>query len=478
MKILLLAMPDSVDLIDNLVKIPNIALVSLAGNMPEHEVKVMDLVGYGKKIRKPLTEAINHFQPEIVGLSAMTFQFATAMRIAAFIRENYPEITLVAGGYHVSLMAEELGEQDPPLPLDFMIRGEGEQAFPALCEELGKSKPDFSRVEGLSFKDQDKCWIHNPRGELLDLAEVKLPDRSNRIFRDFKIFKNNFFKIDVIETSRGCPFVCKFCSIRQMYGKTFRTFSIDRIIQDLKNIKAAGRRGIFIVDDNITYDIDHFRKLCQAIVEHKLNHLFYSVQVTAAGIANNPELVADMDKANFRFIFVGYESMLPATLTAMKKPTNPEINVRAAKLLRQHNMSVIAGVIVGYPDDTRETVSKNFRGIIKLLPDLVYPQYLTPYPKTELREQMLADDLVVNKDDFSRYDGYTCNIRTRHLSPRDLYVALRKEMFLNFFYPSIMWNHLLARYFPYMFFRTIYMNLLMITWNILTGGGRERKFDI
>ena len=81
--------------------------------------------------------------------------------------------------------------------------------------------------------------------------------------------------------------------------------------------------------------------------------------------------------------------MDPAYLKKMKKPTNPEINQRAAALLRQHGIAIIAGLIVGYPEDTRESVINNFRLLKKLKPDLIYPQFMTPYPKTIVRQELL-----------------------------------------------------------------------------------------
>lgn len=479
MRILLLAMPDNVDLIDHLIKFPNIAIVSLAGNLPGHEVKTMDLVVYGHHIKEPLVEVVEDFKPELIGLSAMTFQFDTLLRISAFLKDNYPEIKLIAGGYHATLMAEEVCRENDDLPLDFFNRGEGEQALPELCEQLSRKHPDYSSIAGVSFKDKQGVWHHNPRGELLDLNKVELPDRESRIKNNFYLFGSKKLSFDVIETSRGCPFLCKFCSIRGMYGATFRPFPMERIIEDLRRIKAKGTTGVFIADDNITYDVDHFRKFCQAVVENGLNDLVYSVQLSAVGIAKNPELAADMEAANFQIAFVGFESMIPSSLTSMKKPTNPEINIQAARLLRKHKVGVIAGVIVGYPDDTKESIKNNFRAVMKLLPDVVYPQYLTPYPKTELRDEMLAADMVVNKDDLSKYDGYTCNVRTKHLTKDEIYVALRKEMFLNFFYPSIGFNNLSIRRYPFLFIKALFFNnLLTIIWDILTRRKNQSKFDI
>ena len=129
MRILLLAMPDTADVIDQVTRLPNLAIISLAGNLPGHDVRVLDLVLFNLRIRRVLEEILRDFKPQLVGLSAMTFQFDTLLRVARFIRQFDPAIKLAAGGYHASLMAREITAGPPDLPLDFLIRGEGEATF-------------------------------------------------------------------------------------------------------------------------------------------------------------------------------------------------------------------------------------------------------------------------------------------------------------------------------------------------------------
>jgi anaerobic magnesium-protoporphyrin IX monomethyl ester cyclase len=474
MRLLLLAMPDTADVIDYSGRVPNLALVSLAGNLPGHEVKVLDLVVYKPKIRRPLEKALRDFRPQVVGLSAMTFQFDTLVRVARFIRGLDPNIKLVAGGYHASLMAQELGAAGNDLPLDFLVRGEGEFTLRDLVAELEKPEPDFSGVAGLSYR-QAGTWVHNAARPLLDLDHFPLPRRQARMSQDFYFLDK---PIDVAETSRGCPYNCKFCSITRMYGHTFRRFSVERIIADLENIRRLGFGAVFFVDDNITYDIDHFRRVCQAIVRRGLNSLYYSTQVSAVGIARNPELVADMKRANFHTVFVGFESMSPASLKDMKKPTSPEINRRAAALLRQHDIGIIAGVIVGYPDDTEESIRQNFQSVRALKPDMYYAQYLTPYPKTVLRQELLEAGLVVNKDDFRHYDGFSCNIRTRYLSRKDLYQVLKKEALKAYFDLPAMARNFYVRNHLRAFLRAQAKALAATCYYVLRGRQLAGQLDI
>jgi anaerobic magnesium-protoporphyrin IX monomethyl ester cyclase len=474
MRVLLISMPDTADVIDYVARLPNLAVVSLAGNLPGHEVKVLDLVLYKPHIRKVLEETLSEFRPQVVGLSAMTFQFGTLLRIASFVRGWDQDLKLVAGGYHATLMFEEITNSGEPLPLDFLVRGEGEATFAELLSESEKPAPDFSRVLGLSYLEGEK-WRHNPPRPLLDLDTVALPSRSARLKSDFFMLH---LPMDVAETSRGCPYNCKFCSITRMYGRTFRTHSEDRIVADLRAIKDGGTRAVFFADDNITHDIDHFRRVCRAIVRNGLDDLQYLVQVTAVGIAQSPELVAEMDQANFRYVFVGFEAMRPHALMGVNKPTNPEINRRAAALLREHGMAIIAGCIVGYPDDTAASVKENIRLIRSMKPDMIYAQYLTPYPKTVLRQEMIEAGLITNPDGFGKYDGFTCNIKTHHLETDELYRVLKREMLLSHFDPSLIKTNFFLRKCPRPFLRGVLRVIATNLYNIIASRQLVQSFDL
>ena len=474
MRILLLAMPDSSFWADYYIRMPNLAVVSLAGNLPEHEVKVLDLVIIKPKIKDILKKTLEDFKPRIVGMSAMSFQFATLLRIASFIRTWDPSIKLIAGGYHPSLMAPEITENGTNLPLDFIVRGEGEITFRDLVNEIQKESPGFDQIKGLTYFKDEK-WFHNPDRPLSNLEDILPPKRDSRIKHDFYFLD---MPGDVAETSRGCPLNCKFCSITQMYGRSFRRFPIDRIISDLKSVRDRGTKAVFLSDDNITYDIEHFKKICQAIIDNELSDLFYIIQTSAFGIAKHPDIVELMDRANFRLAAVGLESMDPSALKEMRKGTNPEMNQRAVSLLKKHNIGVNVLFIVGYPNDTKESIVRSYRQMRKLKPDGMWIQYLTPYPKTEIRKEMLDAGLVENKDDYSTYDGFNCNVRTKHLTQKELFGILQRECIKAYFDPRMIFsNYFLRRHFK-AFLSCVFKCFGVNLYNIIKGRQKALQLDI
>jgi anaerobic magnesium-protoporphyrin IX monomethyl ester cyclase len=476
MRILLATMPDSCDIFDAVAKLPNLGIVSMAGSLQGHEVRVIDLVLTRPHVRRALRDALCTHRPQLVGLSAMTFQWDTLLRAARLVREVDPGIRIVVGGYHASLMASEVTASAVEPPFDYVVRGEGELTLRELADalEAGDEPAARASIRGLSYRAGDR-WVHNADRPLADLNTLPLPDRGARLADRFQILGVPF---DVVEASRGCPAACKFCSITQMYGRTFRPFPIERVVLDLKQIRARGARAAFFVDDNITSDIAHFRRLCETIVSEGLTDMRYLVQVTAAGIAQNPDLAELMAAANFRYAFVGFESMRAAGLKQMHKPTSPEINLRAARLLREHDIAMFGGLIGGYPDDTRETLREDFRLFRKLEADMLYGQYLTPYPKTVLREELLAAGLVANVDDFRTYNGFNCNVRTRSLSRDALHRAFKWEAMRFALRPWHLFKNRVLHRHAGALLRAMSYTMLSDAFNVITARGIRRSFDL
>ncbi len=122
-------------------------------------------------------------------------------------------------------------------------------------------------------------------------------------------------QVDVIETSRGCTFDCSFCSIIEMRGRNFHTYSFDRVLADIRDAYDHGARTIFLVDDNITLNVRRFEALCEAIIAAGLHKIDYFVQAMTSAIANHGETLAPlMRRAGFRYVFLGIENILESDL--------------------------------------------------------------------------------------------------------------------------------------------------------------------
>src|SRR5207245_1637330 len=172
---------------------------------------------------------------------------------------------------------------------NFLVRGEGEQAFCELLRAL-EGGARFDSIRGLSYRTPAGLRHNRPRDIVpLATAALRLPDRSARVLTGYTLLGR---QVDVVETSRGCTFDCSFCSIIEMRGRNFHAYPIDRVLADIADARARGARAIFLVDDNITLDVHRFESSCQALIDSGFNDVDYIVQAMTAPIAAHAPVIA------------------------------------------------------------------------------------------------------------------------------------------------------------------------------------------
>ncbi|AMY07578.1 magnesium-protoporphyrin IX monomethyl ester anaerobic oxidative cyclase [Luteitalea pratensis] len=451
MNVLLLSMPDAFEHTPTIgMCMPNGALASLAGNIdPHHSVAIADLVLVQGNVLATVERLVREHRPDVIGLSCMTFQRRTALRLIRRLRAWCPGAPLVAGGYDPSLATDAWTGADG---VDFVVRGEGEATFRELlraleaCESIGGAdgraglvdgragSPSPARcdalasIAGLTWRAADGSVVHNdarPASHRLD-ETLAIPRRSARVLQGYTFLGD---QVDVVETSRGCTFDCSFCSIIEMRGRNFYTREMARVIADITDARDHGAKVIFLVDDNVTLDVRRFEALCEAIIEADLHHLRYLVQgMTSAFAAHGERLAPLMKRAGFEYVFLGIENVLEddlAFLRASAKNAQREggrrvgnATLAAIDILHRHGIFVVGGLIVGNPDDTHDAIEANL-AFARAHVDWPYIQHPTPYPRTPMNEDFRRRDLVVNER-LEEYDGTTAVVRTTHLGADDI----------------------------------------------------------
>ena len=351
----------------------------------------------------------------MIGLSAMTFQFNTAWRIAEFIKSVHRDIKIAIGGYHATLMYEEIASNDDGKPFDYIIRGEGEKTFGDMLDAI-EGKQKWEDISGLSYR-RNGGFLHNSPRPLENLETLQLPRRNARMW-DGYLFSGK--KLDMVETSRGCTMTCNFCSMNRMYGRTFRAYNFERVMLDLANAKNFGAQYIAFADDNITLNAKRFESLCDAIVAAGHNDLRYIVQASTTGIASSPVLAQKMARAGIQIVFLGIENVSERNLKMMNKGNALEKTKKAIEYLHNNNILIVGGMIIGHSEDKEEDIAQNFDFFDRTNIDFYGEQIITPYPKTGMRDILIKEGLVTNTSDYRKYNGFWANVRTKYLSSEDL----------------------------------------------------------
>lgn len=430
-RVLLLCMPDIYQSWHELhIKGPWLGGASIAGNCLKHEVYVADLVLKRKDVKKGIDEAINSTNPEIIGLSAMTFQYPTSVRIAQYIKKNYPGIPVALGGYHATSERKETANSEEGKVFDYIFTGETEHTFNQFL-----NRESLENISGLSFIRNGK-WVHNQRhcaiGIEHGLDSIKPPKRDSRIWTGYHFHDRT---VDTAEFSRGCDYSCTFCSMRAMMPKArFMTYNLDRVMHDLKSARARGTESIFFCDDNPAMDPELFMQFLGRIQKEKLDDMYYSGMVSTKSMTD-PHITKRMRQINWDFVFLGVENIYETILKGMRKRSSEDIASRALDSLYDAGITVLAGIIAGNPDDTEQTIRGNYQWFYNHPVDSIMPQFLTPYPGTVIRKELLEEGLVINKGGmdnvyggWSTYNGEFAHCKTRSgLMPADIEKIVYEE---------------------------------------------------
>ncbi|MBY9018508.1 MAG: B12-binding domain-containing radical SAM protein [Candidatus Lokiarchaeota archaeon] len=402
--------------------VPALGLESIAANILDlAHVKIID-----GKVRnltlKEILKELSEFDPDIVGISCcFTIGINFALKIAQ-ASKKLGYITIM-GGWHPTFAHSEILKY--PF-VDIIVRGEGELTFRDLIENK-----NLEEIEGISYKDNGIIIDMPDRPLIKDLNKLPLPAKKLRNSKSyFQIFQ---MPLDVIETSRGCPYRCTFCNIHQFNRGTYRTKDTDRVIKELKIIaRDKKNKNVLIVDDNFTANIQRVEEICDKIIMEEIK-LDLICQSRTDVIAKNPSIIKKMSKAGFWLFFLGIESFSQTSLNGIQKRVRFSDIIKAIKILHENNILIIGSLLIGSNLDEEE---KDINLMIKLVKKLGidFPLYsiMTPLPGTKFRDILIEKNFLISKD-WNEYNFTTAVNRLNILSKEKLEELLDKAYYYGYF---------------------------------------------
>jgi len=343
---------------------------------------------------------------DFVGISTITPTAPRAYVLAEEIQAL--GVPVVLGGPHVTFLPEEGLES-----ADMLVRGEGEEAIVALAEHF-EGKRDLDTIPGLSWRRGDEI-VHNPQSDgLVDLNTLPFPDLSLVHGLDSMGLAGR--RVLPIQTTRGCPFDCNFCSVTQMFGQKLRKRTVTSVLDELEKY-SDGATHIFFYDDNFTADRKHALAIAEGIIERGLS-LFWSAQMRS-DISRDPELLDVMGRAGCITIFIGFESINPDALAEINKTQSPEEMRAAALAVKNAGIDVHGMFIFGLDSDNHSSLKETVRFARQMSISTAQFLLVTPIPGTEMFEKLQKENRLLF-DDWSLYDGHHVVHKPLHLTPRAL----------------------------------------------------------
>jgi radical SAM superfamily enzyme YgiQ (UPF0313 family) len=362
---------------------------------PGHEVVLID--GNARPMDE---EGIAQFVREedigLVGIGAMTRMVAKAYRMADAVRAT--GVKVVMGGPHVTEMADEaLGRDGGARHADAVALGEADQTWPKIVEDAarGELKDIYAPVD--AFGQEQKPSLQPYPAIPWDSINL---DQFNLVPGTFKRMLNKIgegwgtFRIIPVESGRGCPYGCEFCTVTGFFGDSIRFRSNKSVVDELLLLKARakserGQIAVFFIDDNFAINPRRTKSLLRDIIA--ANAQVHWVAQISANLLRDEELVDLIAQAGGKWIFIGMESIDPANLASVNKGFNkPGEYAVVLDRLAQRNVYAITSFIFGMDNDSTGVADRTLQAIRTWPPGLPIFGLLTPLPATPLYKRLEA----------------------------------------------------------------------------------------
>src|SRR5213593_489842 len=378
---------------------------------PGHEVLMID--GNAKPMdEEELVRFIKEQKVELVGIGAMTRMVARAYQVADAIRAA--GVPVVMGGPHVTELPDEaLGRDGGPQHADSVALGEADETWPKIVEDAarGQLKEIYEPVDeaGKEHKPPLQPYPVIP-WDTIDLDQFNwVPKIVSRLTERYGSGVSYFNTIPM-ESGRGCPYGCEFCTVTGFFGDQIRFRSNESVVQELLLLKRRGEKDrgkitIFFIDDNFAINIKRTKSLLRDIIAADAQ-LPWIAQISA-NLLRDEELVDLMAESGCRWVFIGMESIDPVNLADVAKSFNkPNEYAPVLHRLAQRGIYAVTSFIFGLDNDTPGVADRTLEQIESWPPGMPVFGQLTPFPSTPLYERLKKDGRLTRPKHWLEFAPY------------------------------------------------------------------------
>lgn len=346
-----------------------------------------------KKTSQNIKNIINDFKPIVVGITMPTAKYAMAVKIANYIKNEFPHITIVAGGPHPTILPLET-LQEPSF--DVAVKKEGEFTFLELVNAIER-KETLGTIAGIAFK-RDGALYENPDREYIqDLDSLPFP-AWDCTYQSAKHAPDSF---GTLFTSRGCPYQCIYCASNKIWSRKTRFMSVERVVAELKyTSQHFGAFNFRFADDTFTLDKKRVTEICEKI-KHAGLDIRWMCDMRADSC--NYEILKIMKSAGCFRVNIGVESGNPQILRYIKKSITIDQARRAFATVKKAKLESLAYFMIGFPNETLSQIHDTIKLIHRLKSDYTCVCIVTPYPGTQLYSDALGSGIIPPVHDWSLF---------------------------------------------------------------------------
>jgi len=352
-----------------------------------------------------IEEAPNHIiydllkdSPDVIAFSCYIWNTQKILGITHLLKKLNPTLKIVLGGPQVTATAETILAENESV--DVIVRGEGEQTFAELLKYYLNNNLGIEEITGISYKADGKVHSNQPRPLIANLDDIPSPfnegikDKSHTI---------------LIETQRGCPFECGFCSYHKNF-KSVRTFSLERVKSDINHLIRSGVKQLYLADPTFNLNPKRAKEILKYIGSINKDTV---VNTELRAELLDQETVDLSEKAGVTFLEIGLQSTNPETLKIIGRETNLNKFEKGIKLLEKSKIQYVVQLIIGLPGDDLNTFKNSMDYVLNLASDKLQVFELQLLPGSALHDNaeqhgmlfhLMPPHLVIQNNTFSFSD--------------------------------------------------------------------------
>ncbi len=413
-----------------------LGLVLLGGPLLDagYDVKLIDHDMNGWDMKTLLIE-VGKLQPKYVllGHSGSTASHDVAVKTIREIKSVFPDLRVMYGGVYPSYAYQSILQE--VLEIDVIVCGEGEQTVLDAIQAWEKNGK-LDSVRGIAWRSGEKIIVNHPQPAIQNLDSFR-PGWELLEWENYQMF--GFDHAAGLQFSRGCTLTCSYCG-QWLFWKKWRHRSPQNVVENMKLLKEKyGVRLIWFADENFAADRELAKELLERIIAADLG-LSLNLNMTAADVLRDAELLPLYKKAGVDYIVMGVESLKDNVIADIRKNNPFSVSKEAVRLLREHNIISLTNIIYGLEDESWRTIFEKFKGMVELDSDILNAMYLTPHFWTS--DGKSTDPAKIIQPDLAKWSYRNQVLATPYLRPWELFAGVKLTEALFHLRPRAIWRYL------------------------------------
>ncbi|RMG70498.1 MAG: radical SAM protein [Nitrospirae bacterium] len=403
----------------------HVGVVEVAGSwVPLYMVYLAgaaEAAGYHAEIYDAMTKKVSHddiaryieaSRPDFVATTSITCTSYDALKVLETAKRINPHTVTIIGGVHASFMYEEMLRNKA---VDFVVRGEGEVTLVELLEALSNGDSP-SKVKGIAYRENGQIALTEQRGFLESFDN--LPMGWHLLdWEDYTYYILPGSRLGAICTSRGCSQECTFCSQQKFWHKTWRARSPEDIVREMAHLrKTYDVDVVLFTDDYPSPDRQRWERLLDLLIEADLD-MKILMETRAEDIVRDRDILDKYKKAGIIHIYVGTEATNQESLDYIKKAISVEQSREALKLLRDVGIITETSMILGFPDETWDSIEQTLRLVLDYDPDFAHFLAIAPWPYSDIYDD-LKDYIEIR--DYRKYNLIDPVVKPKEMTLEDI----------------------------------------------------------